>query len=315
MFFRRRKEQKNQAESYFEEGLAILDKGIKVTSWGIESQGTSLKPAALKFEAAAELVPNNAKYHYFHALALRHSLQFKSAIEQFKKVLEVDSNHFEARKTLEENVVGDMWKDSWKDVFFYPSWSESSKSVPESVRPLLDRERRSGRMEGHNVVILREGDNKIVSCLHRAPRRVWQKPLNQDTKMRIEFVHSKTPYGSVVAMYLVIGDNPFDPYRSETILNPNPPAEELKDVAQTVGKNLLRLLFRQDYTYIIVIDEYDNVVLNKKLAFNSTMRKNFNNIDKALIEIERRGEKLRFSSFQQASNWHSNNFPLEKIRL
>jgi len=311
---REKSPEEKQAEAHFIRGLTILDEGIKVTSWSIQS-GTHLLPATEEFKTAAELVPNNADYHFFHALALRHSLQFKSAIEQLKKVLEVDPNNFEAKKTLEENVVGDIWKDRWKDAFFYPRWSESSKSVPESLKSLLYQYRKMGQTEGHNIVILREGGSKVVSCLFRAPRSVWHRPLNQNMIMKLELVHSKTPYGSVVAFYLLVGDNPAKPYKSETFLNPNPPTEELKDITMAMGKNLLRLLFRQDHTYLIFVDEYDNIVLNKRLAFDSTMQKNFRDIEKALAEIERRGETLKPTRFQQAAQWHSNNFPLEKIRL
>jgi hypothetical protein len=232
---REKSPEEKQAEAHFIRGLTILDEGIKVTSWSIQS-GTHLLPATEEFKTAAELVPNNADYHFFHALALRHSLQFKSAIEQLKKVF-------------------------------------------------------------------------------RAPRSVWHRPLNQNMIMKLELVHSKTPYGSVVAFYLLVGDNPANPYKSETFLNPNPPTEELKDITMAMGKNLLRLLFRQDHTYLIFVDEYDNIVLNKRLAFDSTMQKNFRDIEKALAEIERRGETLKPTRFQQAAQWHSNNFPLEKIRL
>lgn len=157
--------EEKQAEAHFKKGLAILDEGVWVSSWGVQS-GTYVLPAAEEFKGAAELVPNNADYHYFHAVALRHGVQFKSAIEQFKKVLEVDPNHFEAKKTLEENVVGDTWRDRWRDAFFYPSWSESSKSVPENLKPLLEQYKRLGQMEGTQIVILREGAKKVVSCLH-----------------------------------------------------------------------------------------------------------------------------------------------------
>jgi tetratricopeptide (TPR) repeat protein len=293
-----------EAEVHFKKGIAILDEKVALFP-GFAQSSTAALSAAEEFKRAAELVPSSSDYRYFYAVALRWGLQFKSAEEEIKKVLEIDPNHFEAKKTVE-------YGPKWKDAFNYPSWSESSTSVPDRLKPLVPDLRPGSAAT--RVVIVRDGARKIVSFLNKSSRSLWCRPLSMNIKMKIEFVHSKTPYGSIIASYLVVGDDPMHPLVNEILLNPNKPGHEFGDACM-LGENLSRMLLQQDYTYLIFVDENNAVVLNKKLVFDSAMQSNLRKLENALNEVERLGETMEPARFQQAVRWHGNNFPLSNIKL
>jgi tetratricopeptide (TPR) repeat protein len=293
------------AEAHFKNGISILDQQVRLVQPRIvQSFCGPVLSAAEEFKKAAELVPDSSDYRYFYAVALRWACKFRSAKEEIRKVLAIDPNHFEAKKTLEYGL-------KWKDAFSYPKWCETSLSIPETLSEHFDLLPEPGATM---LAIVRDGAAKVVCFLNKLQRDLWFRLPSTDMKMKIEMVHSKTPYGSIIASYLVVRDNPTDPIKTETLLNPNDRPEEFYD-ACTLGRNLLLTLFRQDYTYVIFVDENKTLLLNRKLIFDDVTRSNFMKIAKCLKKIEELGKTMDEARFLQATAWHESNFSLCKISL
>ena len=69
-------------------------------------------------------------------------------------------------------------------------------------------------------MIVREGGAKTVAALCVTARSAWQHPPTIEMPARIELVPARSPYGTVIALYVALRDNPANPYRGETFLNP-----------------------------------------------------------------------------------------------
>ena len=111
------------------------------------------------------------------------------------------------------------------------------------------------------LVLLREGNARVVSVLSRTPRASWARPLDRPAA-RIDMVLSRTPSGPIMAFYVIVDDNPDDPYKAETFLNPHDPGGPTYDACQ-LGQNLLSQLHRQDHTYLIFVDEENKPMLSR----------------------------------------------------
>jgi hypothetical protein len=252
-----------------------------------------------------ELVPNSVVYRYFLGVALRYAEGFEMAIREFRQVLELDPSHYEARQQV-------AYGQRWHDAFAYPPWSrtpdvEAGMTVPEPILTLLP----SNNQPVTRLVLLREGNSKVVSVLSRTPRNSWAVPLTADLPAHIDIVLSRTPSGPIIAFYVVVEDRPGDPYKGETFLNPHDPGSPTYDACQ-LGQNLLAQMVRQDHTYLIFVDEENRMLLSCRLDFDPQTQVNIN---RCLYEVQTLPAQIMDPQrFQQAAEWHMEHFSLDQVK-
>jgi hypothetical protein len=121
----------------------------------------------------------------------------------------------------------------------------------------------------------------------------------------------RTPQGPIIAFYVVIRDDPDNPYKGETFLNPHDPGQPSDDACQ-LGQHMLAQLARQDHTFLIFVDEHDNLLLSRKLVFDAATQVN---IARVHYEVQTLPPQIMdVARFQQAAQWHMDNFSLDQIK-
>jgi uncharacterized RDD family membrane protein YckC len=294
-----------QARTIFKAGLAELEKGVRRSYNGMEVEPGASRVAAACFHDALQLVPTAVAYRYFHAVALRYSEGFEVAMGEFRQVLEHDPGHYEARQQV-------AYGPRWHDAFAYPAWGdpppvEVEMALPEPIRVLLPQPQRPGT----RLVLLREGSNKMVLVLSRTRRDTWAALPTLDMPSRIELVLSRTASGPIIAFYVVVKDDPDNPYKGETFLNPHDPGQPSDDACQ-LGQFMLAQLARQDHTYLVFVDENDHLLLSRKLVFDASTQVNIARVHYEVQSLP--PQIMEPARFQQAAQWHMENFSLDQIK-
>lgn len=294
----------DRARELYRQGIEQLSNGVQPSARGYKIESGAARLAALAFKGAVELVPNSVLYRYFYGVALRYAEGFELAIGEFRRVLELDPSHFEARQQV---AYGPRWHDS----FVYTPWqspipAEPGGDLPLSLQALLP----AGKDPVTRLALLREGTSKVVAVLTRTPRSTWAKPLTPELPAHIDMMLSRTPHGPIIAFYLVVEDKADDPYKGETFLNPHDPGYPTYDACQ-LGQNLVSQLSRQDHTYLIFVDENNKLLMSRKLEFDPQTQVKINH---CIYEIQTLpAQAMDAPRFQQAAQWHMQNFALDQI--
>ena len=151
----------------------------------------------------------------------------------------------------------------------------------------------------------------MVVALSRTRRDTWAKLPTPDMPARIELVLTRTPSGPIIAFYVVVSDDPNNPYKGETFLNPHDPGHPSDDACQ-LGQHMLTQLARQDHTYLIFVDESDHLLLARKLVFDAPTQVN---IAQTLYDVQTLPPIVMDSArFQQAAQHHMEHFSLDQIK-
>jgi hypothetical protein len=184
---------------------------------------------------------------------------------------------------------------------------EVGQPLPPGIVALLP----PGQQPATRLVLLREGGNKLAAFLSRTPRNAWAVPPTPDLPARLHVRVSRTPFGPIVALYIVVEDHVQNPYIGETFLNPHDPGYPADD-ACLLGQHLLEQLARQDRTYLIFADEHNNLLLSRKLSFDSTTQVM---IARSLYEVQTLPPQVMDAErFRQAAQWHMQHFSLDQIK-
>lgn len=294
-----------RARSLFKEGLAQMEGGVLPGSRGYKVEPGPARAAANLFRQAVELVPTSVVYRYFYAIALRYSEGFELAIPELRRVLEQDPTHYEARQQV-------AYGPRWHDAFAYPAWVSpapvnADETLPAAIRGLLP----PGQQPATRLVLLREGGNKIAAFLSRTPRRDWTRLPTPEMQARLSLFLSRTPYGPIIALYIVVDDGAEHPYIGETFLNPHDPGQPHEDACQ-LGQNMLEQIARQDRTYLIFADEQDRLLLSRRLVFDAATQVS---TARMLYEVQSLPPQVMDQErFRQAAQWHMDHFSLDQVK-
>jgi len=294
----------DKARELFRRGMQAMERGVRPTERGYRVEPSAARVAAEAFHQATEIVPTSVAYRYFYAVALRYSEGFESAISEFRRVLELDPSHYEARQQV-------AYGQRWHDAFAYPPWVfpapiEPGMPLPPQIQSLLP----PGGDPVTRLVLLREGSTKVVTVLSRTPRSAWARMPALDMNAHIDLTLSRTPHGPILAFYIVVEDRRDDPYKGETFLNPHDPGHPTYD-ACLLGQHLLAQLARQDRTYLIFVDEHNRLLLSRKLMFDPRTQVS---IARCLYEVQTLpAQVMDAERFQQAAEWHMEHFSLDQI--
>jgi hypothetical protein len=292
------------ARALFKTGLSGLQSGVVPTLRGYRIDPAAARVAAASFKEALEVVPGSVLYRYFYAVALRYAEGFEAALREFKLVLEEDPGNYEAQRQV---TYGPRWHDS----FAYPAWPPSNSEMiggrlQMTVTALLP----STNAPITRLVLLREGANKLVAFLSRTPSSSWSVPPQPHMSAGINVLLSRTSYGPILALYVTLADNVHSPFVGETFLNPREPAAVAEDACQ-LGQHMLEQLARQDHTYAIFVDEYNRLLLSRKLTFDTTTQVL---LARVLYETQTLpSQPLDAERYAQAAQWHMQHVSLESV--
>jgi uncharacterized RDD family membrane protein YckC len=294
-----------KARVLFKSGLSELEKGSTPAVRGYKVDPRLARVAASLLKDALELVPKSVLYRYFYAVALRYAEGIEPALAEFRRVLEFDPGHFEAQQQI-------TYGARWHDAFAYPAWLspapvEIGMSLPEEVVALLP----GGTAAVTRMLLLREGGTKRTAFLSRTPRSAWSTPPSLDMQASLHLTLSRTPYGPILAIYVIMQDEVHEPYIGETFLNPREPAQSAEDACQ-LGQHMLEQIARQDRTYFIFSDEQNRLLLSRKVTFNTPTQVS---IARCLYEVQSLPpQQLEPEAFVQAAQWHMEHVSLEHVK-
>ena len=296
------------AETAWQRGLDLLAEGSRAP--GGDRALMIVEPeagqaAAAAFAQAVAVAPDSPGYRYWLGVARRYGEGYAAAAPDFAQALQQDPAFWEARM---QGYFGPRWHDA----FAYPSWTARAGSLPPPLHALLpDR-------PGSRLVLVREGASRLVAVLTLTRRGGWKAAPGADLPARIEAVAGYSPSGLVIALYVALRDDPQQPYRGETFINPAEGLGPATD-ATALGQNLLLALARQPYTYLIFADETGALLLNRRLVFDPATRQGLAAVagqaQAAAYGAIERNQPMTLDAFQQAARWHMGQFPLERVQF
>jgi uncharacterized RDD family membrane protein YckC len=292
------------AAEQFRRGLDLLAEGVREPGGNrtlLIVEPEAGQAAASAFETALATAPWSGVYRYFLGVARRYGEGYAAAEPEFRQAAQQDPTLWEVPFQL-------YFGTRWHDAFAYPDWSPRAAALPPVLQML-----RPPR-PGTRLVLVREGGAKTVAALCVTARDAWHHPPTGDMPARIQLVPVRSPYGTVIAFYLAVRDNPTDPYRGETFLNPAEALGEDGDATQ-LGQNLLLQLARQDHIYLIFVDENGTVLHNRRLVFDPPTLANLAQVAPLVQSIAAGGQVLPAERFAQAAQWHMDQYPLERVTI
>ncbi len=298
----------HSAGAQFRRGLELLAEGTREpggdrTLLIVEPEAGQAATAA--FNAAAAADPGAAIYRYFVGVGRRYGEGYPAAQIEFDRARQIDPSYWEAQ-------MQSFFGPHWHDAFAYPAWSARAAALSGVLRALLPPR------PGSRLVIVRESGARTVAVLCHTRRDSWKRPPTADMPARIELVPSATPTGLIVALYVALRDDPQNPYRGETFVNPAE-APGPDDDATQLGQNLILQLARQSHTYLIFADETGTLLLNRQLVFDAATRQNLTQVATQVQAVAyqaiERNQPMSLGQFQEAARWHIQQFPLERVQV
>jgi hypothetical protein len=214
--------------------------------------------------------------------------QFKTAEETLDIVLKRDPNHFEARTWKDH---WGTWGTSWK----YPYWDEQQSCL----HPMMS----SQFKQGLALQVVRDGVQKAIAIVAGGP----PYPMDSRTQVKVKWILSKTPYGSILAYYVRILEPAGEPHTMEMFLAPRKPSL----FAPTEGYFLLQQLAFAPYCFVVLADQ-EKVALNRKVVFGSSTAQEVYNIARQVAE---QSTSIDESQIKSAYQWHMNNFDMNNLKF
>lgn len=283
------------ARQFIDEASRIADRTVRLDWIGDrEVLQTNTVDASQLLSAIREALgktPDNVDLLLAKSGALCCGLQYKSAEEVIDQILAVDPEQFDARQRK------DHWED-WGHLFQFPSWSTDAATLHPIMVGHLQNER--------SVQLVRDGLQIGIAIVRSARRAEFPQGLSSGIPSKWEPIWSDTPYGSIVAHYVLIADHPTDPWRGESFL----PTFTPEKTSPTSGYWLLQRLRRVGSCFIVLADGRD-VLYNVRYVFPDNIASTLQTIaDKTARQTTERDA----AAFQKASQWHMNNFDMNLIQ-
>ena len=276
------------------EASDLADRSVRVERSGesvmVQSDSLSAGRIADVLDRALALAPGDVDLMLAKVDALALGMQFKTAEEVLDEVLASHPESFEARTRKEH------WGE-WGNVFTLPHWSETAT---ELAAPMVQ-----DFGQARSVQMVRSGVKPVPAIVRIVQPGEMAPSLGSQTRSVWEPVWSATPSGAIVAHYLVVDDNPADPYRAEAFL----PLWRPEKATRMNGYWLLGQLAAADGCFI-TLAEGTRVIYNRWYSFPATVKAHLaamvGRLDSA--EVARDPD-----TFRQAMQWHMNNFDLKVV--
>jgi tetratricopeptide (TPR) repeat protein len=244
---------------------------------GAGSEG-EVMGAARALARAYELQPANPALHFAWASALHLAMQYKTAEEEMKRLVEAHPQFLLARFAL------DGW-EQWKSPFLMPEWSPTVTSGLSAIAPGL-----------HTIVLLGVLDGiapRATLFLRDAQGDFQNARVLNSAKIDVTTVISTITEPQVVTLNACIWDDPKNPYRVEAVDFP------LRQRGHIVRRTYEYLCLQQDIDFA-VIDARNRVLLNKRISMPQRMRE----VNQRLLKLLRESDGSKIPTDEAYTNWY-----------
>ncbi len=256
----------------------------------VQSDGLTVGKLVEILDRALALSPADTDLLIAKSDALALGLQFKAAEDILDDLLARNPENFEARTRKEH------WRQ-WSEIFTLPQWSEASTALSSAMVDDLALAR--------SVQVVRVGVKPAVAIVRPVHAGDMAPGLGNQTRSMWEPVWSQTPAGSIFAHYVIVEDEPSDPYRAEGFLPLYPPQQALR----AAGYWLVKQLANADGCFIVLADG-SRVLHNRWFAFPPQVKAH---LVAMATELDTTSPAPDPAAFQQAGQWHSNTFDMDQI--
>jgi len=298
-----------QAEEHLHRAVDIADHGISV----VFSHGTKLVSGTAdtymkiqaELEKVVQLCPAVPEYRYLLADAKIHAGLRKDGREEIIKLAEQSPNFIEAQgfsKAVSMHL-------NWFSPFQYFRWDSTMKKLPDGIIPADTR----GCLA---ITMLRDGSRRIISFVGNIRRKSLGSNFHRELRTTLQLNFMKTPYATIVGVYVLIDTNPSEPYTSELLINIEHYSTDRKKTTDlaNIGYYLIQMLASQPYTYIVLNDPQEGVFFNRKLQITGDLASHLNNVAAKVKKLKICQEE-DISIFQKAHQYYLDNFSMDNVHF
>jgi len=284
------------ARQYIEEAAIIADQSINVfvtgDTTGMHADNVGAVRLVSAIEKAIEESPGDLDLLVAKSGALCCAAQFKTAEDVIDEVLSINPDHFEAR------MRKDHW-EKWQFLFQFPPWSLNAATLHPVMAAHLQY--------SHEIQTVRDGLQVGIAVVKPAQSNNFPSGLSNTMRSKWEPMWSDTPFGPIVAHYLLVEDNPSDPYKDEGILPTFVPDE----VTSASGYWLLQRMSKINSCFLVLSDG-DKVLYNVRYVFPEALKTILSSISQKVMHL---GAKKDVPAFQKAIQWYRQNVDINSVRI
>jgi hypothetical protein len=284
------------ARKYIEEASIIADQAIDVrlgddtTIMHADSAATLRLVSVI--EKAIQKCGEDLDLLVAKSGALCCAAQFKSAEEVIDHVLSIDEDHFEARMRKAH------W-DKWEHLFQYPPWSLTATTLHPVMAAHLHL--------SHEVQIVRDGLQIGIAVVKLAQSSSFPSGLSNKMRSKWEPMWGDTPFGLIIPHYLLVEDNPSDPYKDEGIL----PTFVPEEIEPASGFWLLQRLSKSNSCFLVLC-EGTKVIYNARYWFTPRLKATLSAMSQKVANL---AAKKDLAGFPKACQWYRSNVDLQSVKI
>jgi biopolymer transport protein ExbD len=276
-----------EAQALMDRGLKLIEGSVRYHTWGVESESGEPVEAAKLFGEAAALHPDNPLLSYLEISAYAIGMQGKTAEEKLEEHL----------RKHPDDLRGSVMNDSWKGIFHYPPYTLGERppaAIDERVKQSLVLMTRMG-CELRPVLFSRQDPSQVSGTLP-PETPVFVHPLLVDT-----------PHGPVMAAVAAIGDNPKDPLRAESLIQP------FDGDAEPIHSVRVRFLLRCDRVPVVILSPSSKVLLAKDAPVGRKCREQRGELEQWFLKMKPR--EMPQPEFIAAIQHYQSVVPIERFGL
>ena len=190
----------------------------------------------------------------------------------------------------------------------YTDWDQVRKNpshLPE--RMLLE-------LQKAMIFIVTEKGKEHAAVIVRAEKSEFQTSVTAATPMRLYVGFYSGRSADVFSVYPLVLDNPRDPAFKETWMSPYEDAEGLEktDPLSAESRKRLRLLFNQKYTWMLFVNNKDQIIFDRKVNFTYDQMRTFKQYTKKLDQYQ--GKRISKVAYFALLQEYMNSVPMGKLR-
>ncbi|MBX3055877.1 MAG: hypothetical protein KF770_05330 [Anaerolineae bacterium] len=285
---------RHPARSFIDIASRTADQCINLTWAGnsvlLETNSDDASYLVSVIEDVLNVVPDDLDALLAKSGALCCALQYKTAEDVIDHILSLNPSQFDARQRK-------LHWQKWEHLFHYPPWSTQAKVLHPIMSAQLQQE--------HTIQIVRDGLQMGIAIVRPAQKSDFPGGLSSDVPSKWIPKLSVTPHGVVIAHYVIIKDDPVNPWRGESFL----PTFLPENVSPTTGYWLLQRLAQLRSCFIVLTDGRD-VLYNIRFIFPANLTDTLQSIARLIINQPARSD---MTNFQRASQWHMDNFDIQSV--
>jgi hypothetical protein len=273
----------------------IVDQSIQVEMAGdraamvVTASADQLERALAKLDHAIARCPSDPDLLVAKACLLEASGRSAADIGPILEAALIQApGHFEA-------LNWNQHSETWTGAFRFPRWDKKSSVLQPVMAAHLSLD--------HRIQVVRNGLQKTLALV----TQVQGPPFDTRTEVAIKWVLSQTPYGPLIAYYLKLTEPSDEPSIMEGFL----PGFQPDLFAPSEGYFLIQQLAFTPYLFVVLVNG-NKVTLNRRIIFDGRAAGEIREIAASLSAAT---SYLPQSHFQQAMQWHMNNFDAGNLKF